>query len=349
MSEIKVLIVDDSAFMRKVITDFLDKDHRFKVVGTARDGEEALKKVTLLAPDVITLDVEMPVMDGLETLQHLMKIKPTPVVMLSSTTFEGANNTFLAMQYGAIDFVAKPSGAISLDLHKVKDELISKLLIASKANIPKVKASISPIKQNVAEVPVVVSKKNKIVCIGTSTGGPRALQEVLTAIPASIQAPILIVQHMPPGFTQSLAARLNQLSAIEVKEAKNKEKLKCGCAYIAPGGYHLTVRKEGGDLFAYLDESPPVKGHRPSVDRLFTSISNLSEYEKVAIILTGMGSDGTEGMIQLKKSGRTVAIAESQETSIIYGMPKSAIATKLIDHVERLDNVSKVISHYVQK
>ncbi len=347
VNEIKVLIVDDSAFMRKLIGDFLACDSRFHVVGTARNGEEGLKKALELSPDIVTLDIEMPKMNGLDMLKQLMRVKPLPVVMLSSTTIEGAENTLTAMQYGAVDFVAKPSGAISLDLHKVKDELISKLLLASKANIS---SSSHQHVQNrsVYNLPMG-TKVNKMICIGTSTGGPRALQEVLSTVSKDIHAPIFIVQHMPPNFTKSLAVRLDQLADIEVKEAQDNEIVRSGCAYIAPGGFHMMVVEKEGQLSICLDTSSPVKGHRPSVDRLFQSISKISGYQKLAIVLTGMGADGTEGIIDLKKNKDALILAESKETAVIYGMPKSAVSTKLVDYIEPLRNVGSFISRYAQK
>ncbi|MFC3882553.1 chemotaxis response regulator protein-glutamate methylesterase [Bacillus songklensis] len=365
MKKINVLIVDDSAFMRKLIMDFLEEDDRIQVIGTARNGQDALKKIEELHPDVVTLDVEMPVMNGLETLKRIMKTNPIPVVMLSSTTYGGAYNTVLAMQYGAVDFIAKPSGAISLDLHKVKEQLVKKVVLASKANLHafRMDESLSfsqttsflsdknssielyPSSDN-RVIPVKVAKS--IVCIGTSTGGPKALQEVLTHLPKGLGAPILIVQHMPPGFTKSLASRLNSLSDLNVKEAEDGEIFQRDTAYIAPGGYHLTVRKMGTALTAHLNESEPRKGHRPSVDVLFESISQLKDYKKIAVILTGMGADGTEGLKTLKSVGNTVAIAESEETSIVYGMPKSAIGTGLVDEVQPLTFISNTISQYLQ-
>ncbi|QJX75820.1 protein-glutamate methylesterase/protein-glutamine glutaminase [Priestia megaterium] len=347
MNEIKVLIVDDSAFMRKLIGDFLACDSRFHVVGTARNGEEGLKKALELSPDIVTLDIEMPKMNGLDMLKQLMRVKPLPVVMLSSTTIEGAENTLAAMQYGAVDFVAKPSGAISLDLHKVKDELISKLLLASKANISS--SSHQHVRNSSVYNLPMGTKVNKMICIGTSTGGPRALQEVLSTVSKDISAPIFIVQHMPPNFTKSLALRLNQLADIEVKEAKDNEIVRSGCAYIAPGGFHMTVVEKKGQLSICLDTSSPVKGHRPSVDRLFQSISKISGYQKLAIVLTGMGADGTEGVIDLKKNKDALILAESEETAVIYGMPKSAVSTKLVDYIEPLRNVGSFISRYAQK
>jgi two-component system, chemotaxis family, protein-glutamate methylesterase/glutaminase len=359
MSKIKVLIVDDSAFMRKLIQDFLTEDPRMTVVGTARDGEDAIKKVKELEPDVVTLDVEMPILNGIEALKRIMAEKPTPVVMLSSTTKEGAENTILAIQYGATDFITKPSGAISLDLHKVKQELVEKVLSASKANIKQLVKTNSQEKNTVKEhndySKIEPSKKyhlntlsgKKLVSIGTSTGGPRALQQVITKLPKSIDAPVLVVQHMPAGFTKSLAVRLDSLSEVHVKEAEDGDILQKGTVYIAPGGYHLKIKWLGSNLAIQLDQSAPRNGHRPAVDVMFESCSELSQYAKIAVIMTGMGSDGTKGLIKLKESGNVVAIAESEETSIVFGMPKAAIATKLVDEVKNVDNIAETIMKYV--
>lgn len=359
MSKIKVLIVDDSAFMRKLIQDFLTEDPRMTIVGTARNGEDAIKKVNELDPDVVTLDVEMPILNGIEALKRIMAEKPTPVVMLSSTTKEGAENTILAIQYGATDFITKPSGAISLDLHKVKEELVEKVVSASKANIKQlVKTNdqekntvkkhneYSKIEPNIKHRINALSGK-KLVSIGTSTGGPRALQQVITKLPKTIDAPVLVVQHMPAGFTKSLAVRLDSLSEVHVKEAEEGDILQKGTVYIAPGGYHLKIKLLGANLAIHLDQSEPRNGHRPAVDVMFESCSDLSHYAKIAVIMTGMGSDGTKGLIKLKESGNVVAIAESEETSIVFGMPKAAIATKLVDEVKNVDNIAETIMKYV--
>lgn len=367
MNKIKVLIVDDSAFMRKLISDFLTQHPRIQVIGTARNGEEALKKISLLKPDVVTMDVEMPVLNGLEALKLIMKQSPVPVVMLSSTTKEGAENTIQAIQNGAIDFISKPSGSISLDLHKVKEELIEKVISASKANMSQLVNNPSAIKsttvletnyskiepsrllKNISYSPHAKNQANgkKIICIGTSTGGPRALQQVITKLPKALEATVLVVQHMPPGFTKSLANRLDTLSEISVKEAEDGEILKTGCVYIAPGGFHLTVKQVGSSLAVNLDQTPPRNGHRPSVDVMFESVSLLRNYSKIAVIMTGMGADGSLGLIQLKKSGTVKAIAESQETSIVFGMPKAAIATSLVDEVNNVEDIAESILKYV--
>lgn len=342
MKTIKVLVVDDSAFMRKWISDFLSEHPRLEVVGTARNGQEALDKIALLRPDVVTLDVEMPVMNGLETLRRIMHKQPLPVVMVSSTTREGAENTITAMQYGAVDFVAKPSGPISLDLYKVKDELIRKVLHASEANVRALAAHRPALAARRPPAQTARSQKT-VVAIGTSTGGPRALETVLTQLPPDFAAPVVIVQHMPKGFTKSLADRLNALAAITIKEAEDGELLRNGTAYIAPGGVHLIVREEGGALKARFDESPPRAGHRPAVDVLFESLAAIRRCRKIAVIMTGMGSDGTAGVKKLKESGNTKAISEARETAVIFGMPRAAIEAGVVDVIVPLDSIAAAI------
>ncbi|RFU71306.1 chemotaxis response regulator protein-glutamate methylesterase [Peribacillus saganii] len=364
MKKIRVLVVEDSAFMRKLITEFLSESSQIEVIGTARNGQEAIKKVKNESPDVITMDIEMPLMTGIEALKIIMNENPTPIIMLSSLTSEGAENTTLAMQYGAFDFIAKPSGSISFDLHKVKDELIEKVVAASRVNVERLQnktnntesalsdlSSYSTIgslnKRIITKIPAKKGDSGKkIICIGTSTGGPRALQQVLTALPSDIGAPILVVQHMPAGFTKSLASRLDSLSEIRVKEAEAGEIIQNGTAYIAPGGFHLKVKKVGMSLAVDIDQSEIRNGHRPSVDVMFESISNLSDYMKIAVIMTGMGADGSKGLVELKRKGLVKAIAESQETSIVFGMPKAAISTTMVDSVENVQDIAAAIVKY---
>ncbi|MBT2642596.1 chemotaxis response regulator protein-glutamate methylesterase [Bacillus sp. ISL-41] len=361
MAKTRVLIVDDSAFMRKLISDFLSEHPEIEVIGTARNGEDAIKKCREFRPDVITLDVEMPKLNGLEVLKLIMKEHPLPVVMLSSTTKEGADTTLQAIQAGAVDFVAKPSGSISIDLHKIKTELIQKVLSASKANLTKInfledsntvgKKLESSLDSEIKPASNVTTRgftqSKKIVCIGTSTGGPRALQQVITSLPKGLEVPILIVQHMPPGFTKSLANRLDSLSQIRVKEAEDGELLQKGTAYIAPGGFHLKVKSLGSSLAISLSQSPPRNGHRPSVDVMFESMSTIKNYSKIAVIMTGMGADGSKGLVEMKKYGIVKAIAESQETSIVFGMPKAAIATNMVDEVADVENIAQSIMNYI--
>lgn len=352
----KLLIVDDSAFMRKLISDFFEGHPTIQVVGIARNGKDALNKIRHLHPDVITLDIEMPEMDGLQALKAIMKEHPIPVVMLSSMTKSGADATLKAMEYGAFDFVAKPSGTISLDLHRVRDELIEKVVAGSEAKVSKLKKvqKVDPDLglRKLHAAPVIRSTpflngRKKMVVIGTSTGGPRALQTVLSGLPEDIDAPVLIVQHMPPGFTKSLAERLNQICSIHVKEAEHGEIVKKGTAYIAPGGFHMKVKVVGSALSIFLDgDEPPQGGHRPAVDVLFESAS-LTGKDLIAVIMTGMGADGTKGLRQLKNRNNVVAIAESQQTCIVYGMPKSAVESNLIDDIEDLGDISKTIMKYL--
>lgn len=365
--------MDDSAFMRKLISDFFVGNSKVEVVGTARNGKDALMKIQKLQPNVVTMDIEMPELNGLEALNEIMSICPVPVVMLSSTTQSGAENAIKAIEYGAVDFVTKPSGTISLDLYKIQEELVRKveqaaLVPISKLKKPSEKRQQEPIlisnnnrkKEFFTETrstPIVEVKKQrvdwnrtskKLVLIGTSTGGPRALQTVITKIPRNIQAPILIVQHMPAGFTKSLAIRLDQLSEIDVKEAEQGDILQNGVAYIAPGGYHLKLKKIGTSYGIVLDNKElPRSGHRPSVDVMFEEASQFKDYDKIAVIMTGMGNDGSKGLKALKRTGNVMAIAESAETCIVYGMPKAAVETQLVDEVADIEDIAQTIMKYL--
>ncbi|WP_432359306.1 protein-glutamate methylesterase/protein-glutamine glutaminase [Sporosarcina sp. UB5] len=365
----KVLVVDDSAFMRKLITDMLSKHPLLEVVGIARNGKDAVEKVIKLRPDVVTMDIEMPLLNGLEALKQIMEQQPTPVVMLSSTTDIGAENTLTAMDYGAVDFVAKPGGSISLNLREVEQEIVDKVVAATKVKISNlVKQPITgeeergkkkfPIngtmigsyssllrKVDSTQVKKISKAQQTFVIIGTSTGGPRALQEVLTRLPSDINAPILIVQHMPPRFTKSLAQRLNGLCDIRVKEAEDGEPILKGVAYIAPGGKHLKFEKCTAGFCVRLDDSePPRMGHRPSVDVLLESAASNRELQYIAAIMTGMGQDGTKGMQQLQAACKTITIAESEKTSVVYGMPKAIVEAGLADKVVDVQNIAATIT-----
>ena len=371
-SKSKLLVVDDSAFMRKLISDFFDGNPKIEVVGTARNGKDAITKIQTLQPDVVTMDVEMPELNGLDALKEIMRVSPVPVIMLSSTTLQGAENALIAIEYGAVDFVAKPSGTISIDLHKIKEELVHKVEHAAHVSVSKLRKPKIDLQQSFIQkkstfndklfnhklttvgTPIAAENrfnkatKKKIILIGTSTGGPRALQEVITKIPSSIKAPILIVQHMPAGFTKSLADRLNNLSHIKVKEAEKGDILQDGVAYIAPGGSHLKLEKHGASYELVLDQQePPRSGHRPSVDVLFESVSKISDFDKIAVIMTGMGSDGSKGLIELKQSGNVMVIAESEKTCIVYGMPKAAVETQLVNEVVEVDKIAETIMKYL--
>ncbi|MGP4080209.1 protein-glutamate methylesterase/protein-glutamine glutaminase [Pseudalkalibacillus sp. R45] len=350
MSSIRVMVVDDSAFMRKVISDLLSSDPTIVVAGTARNGEDALKKIPQLSPDVITLDVDMPVMDGLTTLKKIIEQYAIPVIMLSSVTKAGAAQTIEAIQAGAVDFISKPSGAISLDIHKVQAELLNKVKVASAAKVTRTAEREKGPITSFTKKPLNkgLTKKKKLIAIGTSTGGPKALVEVISNLPDSIEAPVLIVQHMPVGFTKSLAERLNKLSALAVKEAESGEILRNNTVYIAPGGYHLRAIHKQNEIIIELDNhTSPIRGHRPSVDEMFTSLSTVHSYQKIAVIMTGMGTDGTRGLLALKEEEDTIAIAESEESCVVYGMPRSAIATQKVDEVVHVTEISKRIVRYL--
>ncbi|QGG48190.1 protein-glutamate methylesterase/protein-glutamine glutaminase [Heliorestis convoluta] len=379
MPVIKVLVVDDSAFMRKMISDMITSEPGMTVVGTARNGQDALQKLEQLAPDVVTLDIEMPILDGLSTLERIMSDKPLPVIMISSLTQKGAEATMQALQKGAVDFVPKPSGTISLDIHKVKEELLGKIKVAAVAKVrPKslphkkafvpfgsssTKPKIFPIPEKaysseVQEATVSTEKTtqhqgilNKIVLIGTSTGGPKALYEVIPKLPLTLDAAVLVVQHMPPGFTRSLAERLDANSPLKVKEAEHNEEIRPGVVYIAPGDYHLKVHRTekpgfGKQLWVRLTQELPASGHRPSVNVMMSSVVENFWSKIVGVIMTGMGSDGTEGVRGIKeRQGKT--IAEDASTCIVYGMPKVAIESGNIDKVvpltEMADEITKAI------
>jgi len=326
LKRIKVLVVEDSIFMRNVISDIINSDPQLQVIGTARDGEEALSKLDVLEPDVITLDIEMPRMDGLSVLKQIMKRKPKPVIMLSALTREGAIYTLKALDYGAVDYITKPSGNISLDLHTIKDEIISKIKMAASASLPKLK--IKPISIESREL------GDNVVAIGASTGGPQALTYVLTSLPQNTP-PILIVQHMPEGFTKSFAERLDKLCKFKVKEAEEGDYISKDLALIAPGGFHMTVSKTGR---IRLDRTPPIHGVRPAVDPMMTSVARFYKSRAVGVILTGMGRDGAYGMKKIKEYGG-VTIAQDEETSVVFGMPKAAIEEGCVDVVLPLHKI----------
>lgn len=336
---IRVLVVDDSPFMRILIRDMLETDRNIKVVAVAKNGKDALQKINNTQPDIITLDVEMPIMDGLECLQHIIKHNPLPVIMLSSFTKEGAEITLKALELGALDFVTKPGNFFRKDTFDFKTELINKVkLLAGK----RVGRPHQPETQSFKNINMGSKKLSTVVAIGTSTGGPKALKEILTQIPEDIPAAFVIVQHMPPGFTRSLAERMNSLSKIKVKEGEEGDELKKGIAFIAPGGYHITVENAGDRYVLHLNKGPLRNGHRPSVDVMMESFENIKDKKLIGIILTGMGSDGAEGIRTIKQQ-KGVVIAQSEETCVVYGMPKAAVETGLVDWVLPLEDISKKI------
>lgn len=356
MLKTKVLIVDDSSFMRKIIKDILDKEPDIEVIDTARNGKDALEKIYKLKPDVITMDIEMPVMDGLSALKIIMEEFPTPVVMVSSLTREGAEETLKALELGAVEFIAKPGGSISLKMDEIQDQIIEKVKIASKSmprkNISYKRAvQTPPVKKEIHASPEYIKQKKNIlpfpvILIGTSTGGPRALHKVMNDLSSSINAAVFIVQHMPATFTKSLASRLDSISSFSVKEAEDGDEVKAGHAYLAPGGYQMGVSFSGNQLKVKITNDALVNGHRPSVDYLFNSFSEYNFSKVIAVIMTGMGYDGRDGMVKLKKQG-VLTIAESEETCVVYGMPKAAIEANVVDIKVPLDNIAfEILNSY---
>ncbi|HWI40623.1 MAG TPA: chemotaxis response regulator protein-glutamate methylesterase [Verrucomicrobiae bacterium] len=340
-SRIRVLVVDDSTFVRRSIIRIFENHPRIQVVDVASDGEMALERVKALRPDVVTMDVMMPRMDGLAALERIMQECPTPTIMLSSVTGRGGERTFRALELGAVDFIDKSMAGGVMDVSNLAAELVSKISVAAGIDISKLRRS-SPPPQGTS-TGALERRDVEIVVIGTSTGGPGALHKVLAPMPANFPAPILIVQHMPPGFTASLAGRLDRHSALTVKEAEQGETLLPGRAYVAPAGLHLKVaRGEHAPLVAVLDEQPTPTLHRPSVDVLFESAADVCGRGCVACVLTGMGRDGAAGAVAVKREGGRVLV-ESESTAIVHGMPKAAAAAVDADAVLRLEGFTDAL------
>lgn len=341
-----VLVVDDSALMRSIISKMLGEDPDIEVVGTARNGLDALKWVERLQPDVITMDVEMPELNGIEAVKRIMSQFPRPIIMVSTLTAQGADATIEALNAGAFDFIAKP-GVRTNDMTSVAHELVEKVKIASKSSIrPFTSEKRTPVPARVVrDSPRPASDVSQLVAIGVSTGGPQALERVLTSLPHSLPSPVLVVQHMPPHFTKSLATRLNDICEIEVVEATHHQELRNGVAYIAPGGFHMQVVRRVQQFRIALNEESKRNEHRPSVDVLFESLLHFS-LPKCFVLMTGMGSDGAVGMQKGKETGATT-IAQSKETCVVYGMPKSAIELGCVDHVLPLEMIGRKIVQVV--
>lgn len=342
LQKIKVIVVDDSALMRKIISDIINSQKDMEVICTARNGQDLMNKLQKESPDVITLDIEMPKMDGIETLDAIKKQRSNvPSIMLSSVSKTGTALTMECLQKGAFDFIPKPSGAISLDIEKVGEELINKIRLAKNHNVLKQKDKLR--KESIKDIKVI--KKNirtskiEAVVIGASTGGPKALYKIITSLPENLGVPIFIVQHMPVGFTKAFAERLNSNSKMKVVEADNGDIIQKNVVYIAKGGIHMEV---GIDKKIHLMETPPIWAVRPAVDKLFVSASNLYKSNILSIILTGMGKDGAEGTKVIKENGG-ITISEDKSSCTIYGMPKAAFETGKVDEVLPIDEIAGAI------
>ncbi len=361
---IRVVVVDDSALARKLVTKMLESDSEIEVVGTAMNGIFALRRIYRDKPDVVTMDFEMPQMDGLETVKTLMERHPVPVVMLSAHTHEGAELTLKALELGAVDFVSKPDGRESETLVRLRKELVAKVRAAARAHLhaaaadPDARESMPvlavpgprPVRKRNPEAappakepaPPAVPSAIRLVAVGSSTGGVPGVSEILSALPANAP-PTLVVQHMPATFTASFAARLDRVSRVTVKEAKGNEVLEPGLVLVARGDTHLGLRREGTTLVAEVSDGPRVSGHKPSVDHLFGSCARAVGDGCVSVILTGMGKDGAQGLLEVRDAGGRT-LAESEESCVIYGMPKEAIKLGGAEFVLGTDEIpSKVV------
>jgi two-component system, chemotaxis family, protein-glutamate methylesterase/glutaminase len=339
---VRVLIVDDSAVMRQLLSTLLSADPDIEVVGTASDPHIARERIKVLNPDVITLDVEMPRMDGLTFLRKIMTLRPTPVVMVSTLTQAGAEVTLEALEIGAVDFVAKQTADAGRE--QFAAELQTKVKAAARTRVGVHRSA--PIRSGSAPIQSAPQRRlqrpgDRLIVIGASTGGVEALKRLLIGIPADCP-PILITQHMPPRFTEAFAQRLNRELAMTVSEAKHDEPIEPGHVYIAPGSHHLELGRAGTHNRCILSDSPPVSGHRPSVDVLFRSVARTVGRKAVGVILTGMGKDGAEGLLELRKTG-AITLGQDEASSLIYGMPRAAFECGAVAQQHPLDQLASAI------
>lgn len=347
--KIKVLIVDDSAFMRRMIQNLIEQIPGMDVVGTAKDGLDALKKARDLKPDVITLDIEMPVMDGLTALENLQKQDNYEVIMISAQTYEGATATIRALELGAFDFISKPENVFNMPTEEKKAELAEKITQAyrsrNKAHLMRIlNPKAAPVRSRTSGSGNGV---DYIIAIGISTGGPRALATILPMFPVDLPAAVVIVQHMPAGFTKSLAKRLDETSSLTVKEAENDDEIKAGCVYIAPGNYHIDFRKDGAKTRIVLSSEPPQGGFRPSVDFMMKAIAASSLENVIAVIMTGMGCDGSKGLKELRARKKAYVIAQDENSCVVFGMPKAAVESGVVNEVVPLLDIPNRILNYM--
>ncbi len=341
---IKVLVVDDSALIRSVLSKVLNNDAGIEVVGTAEDPIDARQKIKQFNPDVLTLDIEMPNMNGLEFLDKLMRLRPMPVVMVSTLTQKGAEETLLALELGAVDFIAKPNANLTSGIDDFGEKLCKKVHAAAKSS-----ARSHGMRAKLPVIPInsVSAPKGSLIAIGASTGGVEAIRAVLTKLPTDCP-PIVITQHMPAGFTDRFANRLNDLCEIKVVEAEERMMLETGHAYIAKGGMHLRIEKSSGQLKCRLDDGQEVSGHRPSVDILFETVAKHIGEKAVGVILTGMGRDGAIGLKKMRDAG-AFTIGQSETSALVYGMPKVAFEEGAVSEQVDIDNIASRIAMAISK
>lgn len=355
MSPIKVLIVDDSAMIRQMLTVLLSNDPEIEVVGTASDPIFAQEKIARLRPDVITLDVEMPRMDGLSFLERLMSTNPMPVVMVSSLTERGCETALRAMELGAVDIVTKPRLDIREKLPEIVEDIVEKVKAAAQSRVRPGRSSVlSPPKKNNADAILklaetrqdsdrlsMIKTTEQVIAVGASTGGTEALAEFLSVMPADSPG-IVIVQHMPEKFTTAFARRLDSMCRIGVSEAKDGDRVLAGHALIAPGSFHMLLKRSGARYLVEVKDGPPVNRHKPSVDVLFRSVAKYAGGNAIGVIMTGMGDDGARGMKEMKNAG-AFNIAQDEASCVVFGMPKEAIAMGGVDIVSNIRDIHKVI------
>lgn len=342
--KIRVLVVDDSALVRKMLTEMLQQDPMIEVVGAAHDPFMAREKIKQLNPDVLTLDVEMPKMDGVTFLRNLMRLRPMPVVMVSTLTQKGSEITLDALELGAVDFVSKPTVDIAHALGDYTEEIITKIKVAAKARV----RGLKPVSERHSADAVLPALKpghfkttDQLIALGASTGGTEAIREVLEVMPADSPA-MVITQHIPEAFSKPFAERMNRCSQMSVTEAGDGEQIVPGHVYIAPGDRHLLVVRDGARFRCKLSDGPPVNRHRPSVDVMFRSVAQNIGPNAIGVILTGMGADGAKGMQEMKETGAHT-IAQDEKTSVVWGMPGVAVELGCVDHVVPLHVVAKKI------
>ncbi len=348
---IKVLVVDDSALVRKLLTEELNKQKDIEVVGTAMNPYIARDKIVKLKPDVLTLDLEMPRMDGLSFLSKLMKHFPMPVVVVSSLTPKNSQNALNALRLGAVDVICKPGSAYSTQ--NITQDIVKAIRTAAVARFDRhpelpVKKQEVHVEQALSVDTRLVHTTDKLIAIGSSTGGTRALEAILTQLPGNLPG-IVIVQHMPPVFTKSFAERLNSICKVNVKEAEDGDHIQQGSVLIAPGNYHMLVEKSGARYYTRIKQGPPVHHQRPSVDVLFNSVAKSVGVNAMGVILTGMGADGAKGLLNMKNQG-SYTIGQDEATSVVYGMPREAAKLGAVEDVLPLQNIpNAIVSHMKQK
>jgi two-component system chemotaxis response regulator CheB len=347
----RVLIVDDSAFMRKVLEEIIRSDPKMEVVGQAKDGREALTMAASLQPDVMTMDINMPRMDGIEATQHIMTQNPRPIVIVSSESRQGAASTLRALELGAIDFVTKPSSGIDLDMKNVRDELVRKLKMAAKVRVVRTAArhdgAGTPEPRQQARAATEngnLDARFPLVVIAASTGGPATLMRLMPRFPKNFSGAVVLVQHMPATFTSQLSLQLAEVATIRVKEAEANEQLCPGTFYVCPGSHHLRISLAGR---LKLDDGPRISGYRPCADVTFESAAAYAGANLIGVVLTGMGGDGAQG-IQAVKAGRGWVLAQDEASSVIFGMPAEAIRTGAVDQVVGIDEMYAAIEKYVE-